>query len=486
MKPILTPSQSDSPQSDRFAAGSGGSADLTHRHKKSSGGGWLTRSKLIGLAVGIVVVLGATGIAFQSGAIPINKKAVGPTRTPALTVSVQQPSIKPMERLLSVHGSVWPWDPISVGATTSGLETKTVLVEEGDLVKKGQTLATLDSSQLQAELASEKAKLTASIANVSKSVQPNRPEDINALAAEVEQASANVEDQQAALLQAQANLDNARANITRYQYLKEQGAVSLQEAENRNLAVQVSEAIVRSVQKKVSAAKFVLKQAQERLAMARSGGRQEDIQIAHANVGEIRGNVQKLETQISQTIIKAPVDGLVTRRDVHVGDISSVGKAMFLMARDNRLELRAEVPETDLHLIKAGQPVSIDSSLTGSGKVTGRVREISPLVDQATRLATVRIDVPQGCGLKPGMYAEGHINIGKQMAMTVPSQAVVSRDEKHSVFVLHQDVVESRPIALGNRSGDLVEVISGLKGSEQVVVEGAGFLKDGDCVAVSH
>jgi HlyD family secretion protein len=486
MKPILTPSQSDSPQSDRFAAGGGGSADLTPSSRKSSGGGLLTRPKAIGIAVAIVGLLGITGMAFQSGAIPVSKKAAGPTRTPALTVSVQQPTTKPIERLISVHGSVWPWDPISVGATTSGLETKTVLVEEGDLVKKGQTLATLDSSQLQAELTSEKARLTAGIANVSKSIQPNRPEDINALAAEVEQASASVEDQQAALLQAQANLDNARANVTRYQYLKEQGAVSLQEAENRNLAVQVSEAIVRSAQKKVAAAKFVLKQGQERLAMARSGGRKEDIQIAHANVGEIRGNVQKLETQISQTIIKAPVDGLITRRDAHVGDISSVGKSMFLMARDNRLELRAEVPETDLHLIKAGQPVAIDSSLTGSGKVIGRVREISPLVDQSTRLATVRIDVPQGCGLKPGMYAEGHINIGKQLALTVPSQAVISRDEKHSVFVLYKDLVESRPVVVGNHSGDLVEIVSGLKGSEQVVVEGAGFLKDGDSVAVSH
>jgi len=445
---------------------------------------WLTRPVLITAAI---IVLLAAGFAWKSGSIFNSNKGSGPAaKVPVLTVSVQQPSFKPLERLLSVHGSVSAWDPISVGATTSGLEIKTILVEEGNLVRKGQVLATLDSSQLVAELSSEKARLAASVANVSKSIQPNRPEDINALAAQVEQASANVEDQQAALLQAQANLENAASNIKRYQYLRDQGAVSTQEAENRTLAVQVNEAVVHSAQKKVAAARFVLKQAQERLAMARSGGRKEDIQIAHANVGEIEGNVKKLETEINQTIIKAPVNGLITRRDAHVGDISGVGKAMFLMARENRLELRAQVPETDLHMIKTGQVVSIDSSFTGTGKVTGRVREISPLVDQDTRLATVRIDVPNSCGLKSGMYAEGHINVGEQTALTVPSQAVINRDEKTSVFVLHQDVVESRQVAVGNRFGDLTEITSGLRPNEAIVVDGAGFLKDGDCVAIAR
>jgi HlyD family secretion protein len=221
------------------------------------------------------------------------------------------------------------------------------------------------------------------------------------------------------------------------------------------------------------------------MSMARIGGRKEDIQIARANVAKSEGNVRRLQTQIDQTVIHSPVDGLVTRRDVHLGDISTAGKIMFLMARDNRLELKAQVPETDLRFVKAGNDVTIDSSFVGQKEVNGKVRVISPLVDSDSRLATVRIDVPADCGLKPGMYAEGKINIGKLMALTVPSKAVVSRDEKHTVFVLHKDIVESRQIAIGNRNSDFVQISSGLNADESVVIDGAGFLKDGDRVAVA-
>ncbi len=294
-----------------------------------------------------------------------------------------------------------------------------------------------------------------------------------------------MEDQQAVLVQAQANVANARGNLKRYQYLKSEGAVSAQEAEDRETTAQVYEAAVGSAEKRVKAAQFALTQAQERFSMAKQGGRKEDIQIARANAAEIQGNIKRLQTQIDQTFIKAPIDGLITRRDIHIGDIAAAGKTMFLMARDNRLEIKAQVPESDLRLVQPGQAVSISSSFLGADKIEGHVREISPLVDFDTRLATVRIDVPNNCGLKPGMYAEGHINVGKYLALTVPSQAVISRDEKNTVFVLHKNRVESRPVSISNRDNNFVQISSGLQDKESIIIDGAGFLKDGDYVSVA-
>jgi len=436
---------------------------------------------------GAALITGVVLLMFVLGNLLSGKKQTFAQNTPApvLTVTVQPVAIKPVDRLLSVHGSVSAWDPVSVGATATGLEVKSVLIEEGALVKKGQLLATLDSAQLQAQIESERARLAGSIATVSKSIQPNRPEDINGLAAAVAQAQATVEDQQAMLVQARANLANARGNLKRYQYLKSEGAVSAQEAEDRETTAQVYEATVGGAEKRVKAAQFALKQAQERFSMAQQGGRKEDIQIARANAAEIQGNIKRLQTQIDQTFIKAPIDGLITRRDVHIGDIASTGKTMFLMARDNRLEIKAQVPESDLRLVQPGQTVAIDSSFLGKDKVIGRVREISPLVDYDTRLATVRIDVPNNCGLKPGMYAEGHIYIGKYLALTVPLQAVISRDEKNTVFVLHKNRVESRLVSISNRDNNFVQISSGLTDKEPIVIDGAGFLKDGDYVSVA-
>jgi HlyD family secretion protein len=436
---------------------------------------WAGATAITGAAIAIVVFTGVLG----------KKEPTKELRTPVLTVSTQPATMAPIERALAVHGSISAWDPISVGATASGMEIKAIRVDEGDIVKKGQVLAVLDSSQLQAQLDSEKARLKASIASVSKSIQPNRPEDINGLTAAVAQAEATVEDQQAALIQAQANQLNAEQNLKRYEYLKKEGAVSTQELETRQTNATVYAAGCRSAEKKLKAAEFVLKQAQERLSMAKIGGRQEDIQIAHANVAEIQGNIRRLQTQIDQTIIKAPVDGLITQRDAHIGDISSSGKPMFYMSRDNRLELKAQVPETDLRFVKPGQQIAIESTVNGVGRIEGHVREISPLVDQVSRLATVRIDLPNNRGLKAGMFAEGHVFLGKYEAVTVPAQAVVSKDEKNTVFVLHKDKVESRQVVLGNRDGNLIEIKSGLNLNEPVVINGGGFLKDGDYVALS-
>jgi HlyD family secretion protein len=407
------------------------------------------------------------------------------SRKPVLTVSTALPVMKSMQNVLTVHGTISAWDPISVGASESGLEVKAINVEEGVIVKKGDVLAILDSAQLRAQLDSEKARLASAVANVSKSIQPNRPEDISGTQAAVAQAKANVRDAEAALVQAQENMKNSTTNVGRYRDLKDSGVVSVQEFENRETTAKVNEANVRSAQERVTAAMFALKQTTEKMNMAQIGGRKEDIDMARASVAEIKGNVKRLQTQLDETFVKAPADGLIVRRDGHLGDISAVGKVMFMMARDNRLELRAQLPEGDLKSIKPGEVVAVDSAYTGKGKVEGRVREISPLIDADTRLATVRIDVPPQSGLKAGMYAEGHINVGKFLALTVPAQAVISRDEKNTLFILHGDQVDSQQVTIGNRDSDFVQISSGLKENDQIVIDGGGFLKDGDYVAIA-
>jgi HlyD family secretion protein len=451
-----------------------------HENKKQ-------RARLrIAIAASVVVI----AIAIVGVGTVVSKKDTAPAQNPhkpVLTVTTQAPQMLALDRRIAINGTISAWDPVSVAATTGGLQVDSVRVEEGDLVKAGQILATLDSSQLKAQLDSELARLAANEANAKKSVQPLRREDINGLEAAVAQAQATVADQGAALVQAKANRENADTNITRYEYLKTEGAVSAQEAQDRATVKEVDDATVDSAEQRVRAAKFALKQAQEKLAMAHEGGRQEDIDIARAAVGESKGNVRKLRTQIDETIIRAPVDGLIARRDVHLGDIAQSGKMMFLIARDNRLEVKAQVPETDLRYIQAGQPVNIQCSVTGDKKIAGRVREISPLVDADTRLGTVRVDVPIACGLKAGMYAEGKTDIGKYAALTVPEGAVITRDDKSTVFVLHNNnQVESRAVTVGSRDAGHAEITNGLTGTDAIVVDGAGFLKDGDYVQVGQ
>lgn len=436
--------------------------------------------------VAIVSVIGTACVLLQGAVFNKAESVKQPIPAPVLTVGVQAAKIQPIDREITVNGSITAWDPISVGSQANGLAITSILVEEGAYVRKGQVLATLDASLLKPQLASAQAQLKASLASARKALQPNRPEDINGLIAAVSQAQANVDDQEAALTQAEANLMDANQNMKRYEYLQKEGAVSAQELGTRQTTAKVALANVSSAREKVKAARFSLKQAQERLAMAQGGGRIEDIQIADATVEQTRAEINRLQAQIEQTIVRAPVDGIITKRDAHIGDITQAGKTMFSLSRDSRLELRAQVPETDLRVLKPEQTVTIVSALSGSQGITGRVREISPLIDSATRLATVRIDIPTSPAVKPGMYAEGHIHIGKNAALTVPLQAVIAEDDRSVVFVLHKDTVESRAVTIGTRTNDLVEVTSGLIPGDLIVVSGASFLKDGDCVAVAR
>jgi HlyD family secretion protein len=458
--------------------------DLT---KRGQGSPKFTRKAMVIAVVVLLVVVAGFVIANSGKTDQKQQQAAGAnsSRKPVLTVSTTLPAMKSMQNVLTVHGTISAWDPISVGASASGLEVKAINVEEGAIVKKGDVLAVLDSAQLRAQLDSERARLASAVANVSKSIQPNRPEDISGTQAAAAQARANVRDAEAALVQAQENMKNSTTNVGRYRDLKDSGVVSVQEFENRETTAKVNEANVRSAQERVTAAMFALKQTTEKMNLAQNGGRKEDIDMARASVAEIKGNVKRLQTQLDETFVKAPSGGLIARRDGHLGDISAIGKVMFLMARDNRLELRAQLPEGDLKSVKPGEIVAVDSAYTGKGQVEGRVREISPLIDADTRLATVRIDVPAQSGLKAGMYAEGHINVGKFLALTVPAQAVISRDEKNTLFILHGDQVESRQVTIGNRNSDFVQISSGLNENDQIVIDGGGFLKDGDYVAIA-
>ncbi len=414
---------------------------------------------------------------------------------PVLTVTAEPAQRRSIHQEVKVTGSVWARDPLSIASEDTGLRIESVLVDEGYQVKKGQTLAVLNSSILKAELEREKAQLASSEAALNKSFQPNRREDINGLRAVVAQTKANLSQQRSVKVQAEANLQNARSNAKRYTDLLTQGAVSAQEAESRETISRVAEAELRSSDEKIRAADFVLRQAEERLGLAEAGGRTEDVQIAHADVDRSRANVHRLEALLAQTIIKAPSDGLIIRRDAHIGDTPAVGKSLFQMIRDNQIELRAQVPEKDLSLLRPGLQVNILSPALQQKSVQGRVREIGSQVDPDTRLCTVKIDVDSHTGLKPGMFAEGRVSMENFQALTVPSRSMISKDNRYLVFVFEENhpatgstlasgVARLRYIQPGARSGDLIETSQGLKAGEQVITGGAGFLKDGDVVEV--
>lgn len=204
---------------------------------------------------------------------------------------------------------------------------------------------------------------------------------------------------------------------------------------------------------------------------------------SQANLAAAQAGLSETRTRLSQATLRAPVSGLVTRRSVTRGQIIPAGTELFRIVRDGRLELDAQVPETELTLVRAGQTATVTSDQDVGG--VGTVRIVTPEVDPQSRLGVARITL-SGTRLRPGMFARAQIGVGDLPALVVPSEAIVYREGKPGVYVvLSNSTVRFTPIQPGLRQGGLVAVNSGLTAGQRVVVQGAGFLGEGDRVSAA-
>jgi len=254
--------------------------------------------------------------------------------------------------------------------------------------------------------------------------------------------SAAVRQQQAALQTAQANAARDDAALDRAQQLEDRGFLS---------------------------------QASLDTALANQRSSQ-------AGVAQARATLAQSQTQLSQATIRAPVSGLIISRSVTRGQIVAAGTELFRMVRDGRLELDAQVPETDLPLIRAGMTAAITSDQ--AGETSGTVRIVTSEVNPETRLGIARIALASNSGLKPGMFASARIDVGSQPGVTVPTASVLYRDNRAGVFILQtNNTVRFIPVTVVNRSADRTAVANVQPGA-RIVVSGAGFLNEGDRVTV--
>lgn len=438
---------------------------------------------IVGGILAVLAIVAAALVIFSQQHTP--KAADSQAAAPVATVTTHTVTMTPVARQITASGSVTARHTVDIGAEASGLRITEVNVEEGDYVRRGQVLARMNADTLLAQLSREQANLQGAIASVEKARQPNRAEDIAGLQAAYFQAQASISQAQANVRRAESSMNNLRTTAQRYENLNKEGAVSEQEAQDRRTSATMAEADLSAAKQQLSAAQFAAQQAKERLAAAQAGGRQVDISISQASAAQIRATIRQIEAQIAQSVVHAPSDGIITKRYAEVGEIGAVSQPLFSMAKNGALELRAQVQETELPAVRSSQTVQITPASPELKPFSAVVREVAPQVDPKTRLGVVYIDVPGAGGLKEGMYASALIKTGNHLALTVPTKAVIADDAEKVVFIASGNKVVRRVIRTGTTSGDMVEVVSGLAPGEEVVVAGAGFLKDGDTVSFS-
>ncbi len=223
--------------------------------------------------------------------------------------------------------------------------------------------------------------------------------------------------------------------------------------------------------------------SQQELDERRSGVTQ-----AVANLAAADANVQRLRQLQGFTRVTAPFDGVITRRNVDVGDlIDSSGKTLFVLTQMDPLRVYVNVPQSYAQLVRAGQKVVVTQAELRGRSFTGEVARTAASIDPATRTMQVEIALPNKDGtLLPGAYVQVDLLLAGNRTLVVPSNVLLFRGEGTRVAVVDAaGRVHLKPVMLGRNLGESIEVIDGIAAGERLVLNPSDSLGEGETVTLA-
>ena len=334
----------------------------------------------------------------------------------AQTVPVK---VEDLQVRISTRGTIVPVQEVNLSPKAAGQLAK-LYVDQGDHVQQGQVIAQMDDRNIQAQLQQQRANLALAEATLAEAVAGSRTEEIAQVEAQVKAA------------QAQAKLTQAR-NV-RYEQLFQQGAISQD---------QLQEVLTNERN-----AQATLQQAQQKLLELRNGTRFEEIAQDRARVAQARAQLQAVQVQEDDTLIRAPFTGIVTQKYANVGafvtpttsaSATTSATSTSIVAIASLLEVLAKVPETSVAQIKPNGRVQIVADAFPGKKFQGQVRLIAPeaVVEQNVTSFQVRVALKSGQSqLRSGMNVDlTFLGDNLKNALVVPTVAIVTQKGQHGVLI---------------------------------------------------
>ncbi len=422
---------------------------------------WLVISLLA-----LIAVLVAAGVAFR----PDTKmSALRATPREVEVATVTRQPVGTGSAILTAGGYIIPRVRVEVSSKTSG-RVEELKIDKGDTVKSGQVLARLDDAEFQAQLAQAKANRAAAAARLEQAERGSRPEEIRRAQAAVEQAEANVQ--------------TATTNLERAKALNKSGVFAKQALDDAQNASDVAAA--------------QLKVARENFELARLGPRKEEIDLARAQLMESEAAIRWWETQLENTVIRAPVSGTILERLIEKGEMVTTGyvasrgakSALVSIANLKDLEVELDINESDIPRVHLKQECTVSPDSYPDRKYRGRVREIAPEANRQKATIQVKVSI-----FDPDEYLRPETNAKvnfleeltadrslQESRILVPKAAIVGG----SVYIFKDGRAARQGIQTGKEFWGQVEAIAGLQGGEQVIVQGLDGLTDGDKVSLKR
>lgn len=363
-------------------------------------------------------------------------------------------------RTITATGKLQALTTVQVGTQVSGTLSD-IYVDYNSRVSKGQIIARLDPSQLQAQLTQVQANLTSAQMSVQTGQSAQAAAD-----AGVEAALANLD-------RLQAVVDDAQRNYNRTRELVSAGVAPRQQIDTTQAALAQALAQKQQGTAQVTQARAQAQSARSQVAQAR------------AQVAQAGASVQLASLNLEKSIIKAPIDGVIVARNVDPGQTvaaSLQAPVLFLIANDlTRMQVLADIDEADVGQLKTGDPVKFTVDAFPADMFEGRISQVrlSPQTVQnvVTYIAVIDVENPD-LKLKPGMTANVTVTVDeRQNALTVPNAALRVRPEGQqaprgpAVWRIEGNELKPVKVRAGLTDGITTEVLG-------------GELREGDTVAV--
>jgi multidrug efflux pump subunit AcrA (membrane-fusion protein) len=324
---------------------------------------------------------------------------------------------------------------------------ESVDVREGDRVKAGQLLVSIDSRDARARVTQAEAGLA---------------EAQSAL----EEVDRSIDAAQSARDAAAANAKLAKSTFQRFETLLKRNSVSKQEYDEVSARNQSAQAQLRQAGEMLQSAKAKRGQVQSRIEQAAAA-----LDQARNHLGYCR--------------VEAPYAGVISDKQVDLGQLASPGAPLVTLEDAENFEVHAIVPESRIDLVSVGQTVVVRVDSLGR-TLSGTVVDIVPRADPASRSVVVKIRLPYTRGLHSGLYATAQLPDKGESVLSVPASALIYRGQLVGLYKVDEsNHATFRLVKTGRHLGDRVEVLSGVSPGDRVVVEPSDSVRDGSPLEIS-
>lgn len=399
---------------------------------------------------------------------------------PEVTTALPTPASA--ERTLTLPGNVEAVLETPIYARSNGY-IRARHADIGDRVKSGQVLADVETPEVDESLHEAEAQVLTSIATRAQSVA-----GLDRARADVDKARADLAQARATLTERESDEKFALSTYKRYAVLVQQGAVSLQDGDEKETRYKTAQAATLAAKERVQAATSELAAAQARIKAEEA-----NVHLSDANVMAARAHEKRSGVEQSFRTVTAPFAGIITERNIDPGTLVSSGSensktALYRLAKVDIVKVFVDVPQYAAPGVRTGQKVEIKLKEFPTQTFTGTVARTSVALDPTARTLRTEIHIAnKDERLAPGMYADALIKVPRTVkTFLVPSNSIIVRADGPKIAIVDGGgQIRDRHVTIGADLGSETEIIGGLQGNEKIVINPTDTLTDGKKVTLA-